>query len=175
MKEMLKKLYPETPVDFINSGLNGSNATKGYERLMQDVIPQKPDLLIVCFGLNDSNAEMDGLETYKTALKKIFHAAKEADIETIFMTPNMMNTYVSAALKDPDFVKVAEESATKQNSGRFDAHIDAFYLLYTKLPAGREGFPPASCAIYSWCFQDQGHKYAARIDMYSFSLLPHAR
>jgi lysophospholipase L1-like esterase len=125
MKEMLKKLYPETPVDFINSGLNGSNATKGYERLMQDVIPQKPDLLIVCFGLNDSNAEMDGLETYKTALKKIFHAAKEADIETIFMTPNMFNTHSGKVEPGEILPPLADIFAKRQLEGVFDAYMNA--------------------------------------------------
>ena len=125
VKEMLKKMYPETPVSFLNSGLNGSNATAGYERLIKDVIPNKPDLLVVCFGLNDSNAEMEGIETYKTALRNIFHAAKEADIETIFMTPNMFNTHSGKVEPGEILEPLAEVFAKRQLKGVFDAYMDA--------------------------------------------------
>jgi lysophospholipase L1-like esterase len=125
VKEMLNKMYPETPVSFLNSGLNGSNATAGYERLIKDVIPNKPDLLVVCFGLNDSNAEMEGIETYKTALRNIFHAAKEADIETIFMTPNMFNTHSGKVEPGEILEPLAEVFAKRQLKGVFDAYMDA--------------------------------------------------
>lgn len=125
VKEMLNKMYPETPVSFLNSGLNGSNATAGYERLIKDVIPNKPDLLVVCFGLNDSNAEMEGIETYKTALRNIFHAAKEADIETIFMTPNMFNTHSGKVEPGEILEPLAEAFAKRQLKGVFDAYMDA--------------------------------------------------
>ena len=125
VKEMLNKMYPETPVSFLNSGLNGSNATAGYERLIMDVIPNKPDLLVVCFGLNDSNAEMEGIETYKTALRNIFHAAKEADIETIFMTPNMFNTHSGKVEPGEILEPLAEVFAKRQLKGVFDAYMDA--------------------------------------------------
>ena len=124
VREMLKKLYPEVPISCINSGLNGSTATRGYERLMKDVIPNKPDLLIVCFGLNDSNAEMEGLETYKTALRNIFQAAKAADIETIFMTPNMFNTHSGKVEPTEILQPLADVFAKRQLKGVFDAYMN---------------------------------------------------
>lgn len=123
--QMLRKLYPATPFSVINSGLNGSTATAGYDRLKKDVLPQKPDLLVVCLGLNDSNAEMEGIETYKTALRNIFHAAKEADIETIFMTPNMFNTHSGKVEPGEILEPLAEVFAKRQLKGVFDAYMDA--------------------------------------------------
>lgn len=123
--EMLRRLYPDTPFSVINSGLNGSTATAGYERLKNDVLPQKPDLLVVCFGLNDSNAEMEGLETYKTALRNIFREAKEAGTEIIFMTPNMFNTHNGKVEPGKILEPLAEIFAKRQLKGVFDAYMDA--------------------------------------------------
>lgn len=123
--EMLRKLYPNAPLSYINAGLNGSNATAGYERLLSDVIPKQPDLLVVCFGLNDSNAEADGIETYITALRNIFHAAREADIETIFMTPNMFNTHAGKVEPGEILEPLASVFAKRQLKGGFDAYMNA--------------------------------------------------
>lgn len=123
--EMLGRLYPDTPFSVINSGLNGSTATAGYERLKNDVLPQQPDLLVVCFGLNDSNAEMEGLETYKTALRNIFREAKEAGTEIIFMTPNMFNTHSGKVEPGKILEPLADVFAKRQLTGVFDAYMDA--------------------------------------------------
>ena len=123
--EMLRRLYPDTPFSVINSGLNGSTATAGYERLKNDVLPQQPDLLVVCFGLNDSNAEMEGLETYKTALRNIFREAKEAGTEIIFMTPNMFNTHSRKVEPGKILEPLADIFAKRQLTGVFDAYMDA--------------------------------------------------
>lgn len=125
VKELLAMLYPTAPVSVMNAGVNGSSATAGYERLKRDVLAFHPDLLVVCFGLNDSNAEMEGLDTYKDALRNIFRTAKEADIETIFMTPNMMNTDSSKVSPGNILEPLAEVFAKRQKEGVFDAYMDA--------------------------------------------------
>lgn len=125
VKELLAMLYPQAPVSVMNSGVNGSSATAGYERLVRDILLFQPDLLVVCFGLNDSNAEMDGIDTYKTALKNIFCAAKDAGIETIFMTPNMMNTHSGKVSFGEILEPLADVFAKRQLEGVFDAYMDA--------------------------------------------------
>lgn len=125
VKEILAILYPQAPVSVVNAGVNGSDAPSGYDRLKRDLLPIRPDLLVVCFGLNDSNAEAEGLETYKTALKNIFKTAKENNIETIFMTPNMMNTDASRLPAGKIFEPLADIFATRQKEGLFDAYMDA--------------------------------------------------
>ena len=117
VKGLLAMLYPQAPVSVVNCGVNGSSASAGYERLKRDVLAFSPDLLVVCFGLNDANAEMDGLETYKTALRNIFTTAREAGIEVIFMTPNMLNTY-SADDTYSGYKEYSYKTAEMQNSGR---------------------------------------------------------
>lgn len=125
VKGLLAMLYPNAPVSVMNCGVNGSSASAGYERLKRDVLAFSPDLLVVCFGLNDANAEMEGLETYKTALRNIFATAKEAGIETIFMTPNMMNTHAGNVSPGEILEPLADVFAARQLNGVFDAYMDA--------------------------------------------------
>ena len=125
VKELLAMLYPTAPISVMNAGVNGSSAVAGDERLKRDVLAFNPDLLVVCFGLNDSNAEMEGLDTYKEALRNIFQTAKQEKIETIFMTPNMMNTDSSKVSPGDILEPLAELFAKRQKEGLFDAYMDA--------------------------------------------------
>lgn len=51
-----------------------------------------PDLIIICFGLNDVNGL---LEDYINSLEIIFKKCLFSQAKIIFMTPNMLNTYVA--------------------------------------------------------------------------------
>lgn len=125
VKKIFAMLYPEAPVSVVNLGVNGSSATQGVARMKEHVLSCNPDLLIVCFGLNDSARETEGIPIYKEALRQIFIEAKNAGIETIFMTPNMMNTYTSHIVTEEIFRHLAEVFAKRQTNGVLDAYIDA--------------------------------------------------
>ena len=125
VKQILGMLYPKAPVSVVNFGVSGSTAPQGAERMERDVLSCSPDLLVVCFGLNDSNEELAGVEKYKSALKGIFQKAKTAGVEVIFMTPNMFNTYTSHILKEPLLLELADAFALRQTNGIFDAYMDA--------------------------------------------------
>ena len=58
---------------------------------------------------------------------------RTADIEIIFMTPNMMNTNVSPHLTDEGFRALAERISRMQNEGVFDAHIDGARALCKRM------------------------------------------
>ena len=124
-KEILRMLYPETSVSIINAGINGGSAKNGLERLQRDVLSHDPDLVVVCFGLNDCNDDSVQAADYKASLKSIFAQCHAAGAEVIFMTPNMMNTYVGHTVTD-DFAKtLGALFAERQNNGYFDGFIDA--------------------------------------------------
>lgn len=57
------------PVNVINAGIGGITATGSVERTDKHVLAHNPDLVIVCFGLNDVAGE---LEAYLNALGIIF-------------------------------------------------------------------------------------------------------
>ena len=131
VKQVFALLYPEAPVNVVNAGVNGSSASEGLDRLRRDVICCKPDLLVVCFGLNDAN-NGKGVEAYTDALRTIFQEAKEAGMEVIFMTPNMMNTYTSRANDEQLFKDLAVEFGGRQLDGTFDSYIEAAKKVATE-------------------------------------------
>ena len=65
----------------------------------------------------------DPLDEYLHSLDEIFQKANAAGCETIFMSPNMMNTYVADDV-DPVYREVAGITAEYQNSGRMDRYIE---------------------------------------------------
>ena len=92
LRKKLNTACPNIPVNVIDAGINGTTAARSVKRLERQVLCHNPDLVIVCFGLNDVNGE---LETYLDSLRTIFTRCRESGAEVIFMTPNMLNTHAT--------------------------------------------------------------------------------
>lgn len=118
----LKGSYPETEIEMINAGVAGNSTADGLKRIEADVIDKKPDAAVVCFGLNDVGQRK--LDEYKNNLSEIFKRLNDAAIKTVFMTPNMLNTYVHH-LNLPVLSKTAKNCAECQNDGTMDAFMSA--------------------------------------------------
>lgn len=121
--QILATLYPSVPVTIINAGISGSRTGHAVDRLHRDVISHQPDLAVVCFGLNDVCSGEKGIDIYGANLEAIFTELQKHNIEVVFMTPNMMNTYVDYNI-DPSFKDFAETTATAQNSGMMDNYMN---------------------------------------------------
>ncbi len=132
LARMLAELFPSVPVNIVNAGVSGSNAQHGLERLERDVIAHRPDLAVVCFGLNDCGGGTEKLDDYIAALDGIFSRLAEENTETIFMTPNMMCTSVSCHLTDEMLRSIADGCAKLQNEGVLDAYVAAANKLCAK-------------------------------------------
>lgn len=89
VKRILSTLCPSVPVNIINAGISGDSAAGGLARLDRDVLSYSPDLVVVCFGLNDAGAAESGIERYAASLGEIFRRVRESGAEVIFMTPNL--------------------------------------------------------------------------------------
>ncbi len=124
------------PVNVINSGIGGTTAQFALENIEQRVFRYSPDLVIVCFGLNDVHGP---LESYLSSLEGIFAECKRREVEVIFMTPNTMNTYVE---KDtpPALLGFAERTAKEQTDGTMDKYIYSAIDVAKKL-----GVPVCDC------------------------------
>lgn len=123
-RRLLNSVYPNAPIHIINAGISGSSAADGLSRLDRDVLRYSPDLAVVCFGLNDVNGGVEKLEAYGLALENIFNRLMEQGIETIFMTPNMLNTHVSPLTQPASVVDYAAITAQMQNDGMMDAYME---------------------------------------------------
>ena len=123
--EILAMLYPKCRVNIINAGISGDSTKGGLERLERDVLTYKPDLTVVCFGLNDCCGGIEKAERYAERLGMIFDALTEAGSEVIYMTPNMMCTTPSPLTNDEYFKKLEDKFLALQNGGVLDAFIEA--------------------------------------------------
>ncbi len=125
IREILHTFFPKAHINIVNCGISGDNAPNGLSRLERDILPFKPDLVVVSYGLNDCGNGEAGLEKYVNALDGIFKRVKETGAECIFMTENMMNTHVSCHVTNPRFIEIAEGTAKRQNNGTLDRYFEA--------------------------------------------------
>lgn len=120
LRLMIQHAYPNYPINAINVAVGGVCAPYAAERVVGWLDRYRPELAIVCFGLNDVNGEE---QTYTDALAAIFRACADAGVDCLFMTPNMLNTYVS------EYTFIAPEYAPKtaayQRDGRMDDFMEA--------------------------------------------------
>ncbi len=117
------------PVNVINAGIGGITAAASLDRMERDVFSHSPDLIIVCFGLNDVNGT---LESYLSSLENIFSECNKRGVETVFLTPNMLNTYVAEDTLG-ELKEYAAITAEIQNSGRMDKYMSEAVSLAKRM------------------------------------------
>ena len=129
LRQRLNAVRDYMPVNMICAAIGGTVARDALPRLDKQVLKHEPDLVIICFGLNDVNGP---IEDYVNALREIFTRCRAAGCEMIFLTPNMLNT--SVAEDTPrQWYEYAHKTAEMQNGGRMDAFMDAARALCAEL------------------------------------------
>ena len=125
LRQKLNAVRATIPVNVINAGIGGTTAARSVARLDRQVLCHNPDLVIVCFGLNDINGTR---EQYLDSLRTIFTRCRESGAEVIFMTPNMLNTRVDERT-EARFAAYAVKTAEMQNDGRMDLYMESACAL----------------------------------------------
>lgn len=123
LKELLDFFYPAAAVSIINSGVSGDTAAGGLARIERDVLAFFPDLCIVCFGLNDSLSDMQGLTDFQSALSKMLDRLD--GIPVVLLTPCMINTKVSNEISGETLTVAAKQCMEVQNNGVLAAYVEA--------------------------------------------------
>ena len=129
LKKKINNLRNYVPVNVINAGIGGITAKDSVKRRDKQVLSHNPDLIIVCFGLNDVNGT---LEDYLNSLEEIFDKAQKSGAEVIFMTPNMLNTSVLDDTAEEHY-EYAIKTAKMQNEGRMDLYMESAVQLATRM------------------------------------------
>ncbi|MBE7031013.1 MAG: GDSL family lipase [Ruminococcaceae bacterium] len=125
LRKKINALRNYMPVNVINAGIGGISAKGSLDRMQAHVLDHHPDLIIVCFGLNDVNFP---LNEYLDPMREIFERSLNSGAEVIFLTPNMFNTYV--ADDTAEFLKdYAAVTADMQNNGKMDHYIESAMAL----------------------------------------------
>jgi len=119
LRQKINALRSYMPVNVINAAIGGTTSTEGLKRMERDVISHNPDLVIVCYGLNEVNFP---LEEFLTSLKAIFTRLKDV-CELIYLTPNMLNSYVADDTPQRHLA-YAKVTAEYQRSGKMDLYIE---------------------------------------------------
>ena len=129
LRQKINKKRNYVPVNVINAGIGGITAKHSLQRLDKQVLKHNPDLVIVCFGLNDVNGELD---EYIASLREIFTKILNTGSEVIFMSPNMMNTYVAEDTL-PHLKEYAQITANYQNCGKLELFVENAKILAKEL------------------------------------------
>ena len=124
LRKIFGYIYPSVPINIIKAGISGVSTPHGVKRLEQDVLRFQPDLVVVCYGLNDVTAGLANIGRYKETLAELFRRLQETQTEVIFMTPNMLNTRISPFLTGEKSISVAERTCKLQNEGVMDTYMD---------------------------------------------------
>ena len=120
LRIMINKRWQNVPVNIINTAVGGKCADHAVRHFERDVTPLNPDLVIICFGLNDVN---NPIENWCQNLSDLFDKCNEHGFECVFMTPNMLNTYVAEGTPE-QYLDYAHVTADMQNNGTMDAFMD---------------------------------------------------
>ena len=115
----IRDMRDAVPINLLNYGVGGFMAYESLPRFLSQALPIEPTLMIICFGLNDIN---DTKEKFLRSLRTMFAACKEKDIDVIYMTPNMMNTYVAEGTAERH-LSYAAKTARVQTDGTMDDYI----------------------------------------------------
>ena len=129
LKKKISGVRRYVPVNVINAGIGGITANGSLGRMEKQVLAHNPDLVIVCFGLNDVNGP---LEKYLGSLEEIFTKCQQSGAEVIFMTPNMLNTTVNEETPAGVY-DYALKTAKIQNEGRMDLYMESAVKLAEKM------------------------------------------
>jgi lysophospholipase L1-like esterase len=133
VKDIFAMFYPEVPVTIVNAGISGDTAKEAKERLERDVLSFKPDLVVVCFGLNDASLEENGLCDYVNALESNFEGIRNEGCEVIFMTPCLRTSKADLKRFEERFNEVAEMVAKNENDGWLLKYLDGARELCEKM------------------------------------------
>lgn len=136
LRKKINAVRDYVPVNVINAGIGGITAAASIERMDAQVLAHNPDLVIVCFGLNDVNGT---LENYLDALRVIFAKCQERDVDVIFLTPNMLNTYVAEDTAEVHLTYAAV-TARMQTEGKMDLFMESAGKLAKEM-----GVPVCDC------------------------------
>ncbi len=129
LKRKLNQFRDYVPVNMICASIGGGTAMDSLPRLEKQVLQHEPDMVIISFGLNDVNLQ---LEDFLRPLREIFEKCVATGCEVIFMTPNMLNDRV-AEDTHPMLVEYATVTARMQTNGRMDSYMAAAVELAQEL------------------------------------------
>lgn len=141
--------FPSYNLVFRNVGIGGDRSTGGNNRFKRDVLPHKPTVLTVDFGMNDGNYNLKAFDeksfaTYMKGLQGIADQAKAANIRVAWITPQPVEHNPGDAKEayNATLEKFSEgvKDIASKNSGLFADQFHPYWAVIKKArDAGEKG------------------------------------
>ncbi len=140
VRQIFATLFPTVVPVIVNAGISGDTADGGFKRLDRDVLRLHPDLVVVCYGLNDAGRAAAGLDRYRAALHQIFAKIHPSGAEVIFLTPNLRVTHPQRPFRNPVLDDVAASVAENERVGWLARYLDG-----ARAVCRADGVPVCDC------------------------------
>lgn len=137
---ILGMLYPNAAPVIVNAGISGDTSWNGLTRLERDVLSFRPDLVTVCYGLNDAGWGEGKIDEYEKSMRGIFEGIKASGAEAIFLTPSLRSD-------DTDYrnpVKMLEDCVRQNAKNEREGWLQK-YVERGRKAAKEAGVPICDC------------------------------
>jgi acyl-CoA thioesterase-1 len=115
--DKLQRKYPQSPVIAVNGATGGDTTANGLQRLQTKVLDEKPDLVLIAFGMNDHNVGSVPIPQFEENLKEMIGSIRKATgAEIILLSafpPNPKWKFGSHHMAD--YAKATERAAREAN------------------------------------------------------------
>lgn len=125
LQDYMNTMFPVAAVNVVNCGISGDTVVGGIKRYERDVGCYNPDLVVVCYGLNDCIFPMETPEKYAQEIGELFNLVTDSGAECILLTPNMMGTYVDPSIASPLVREIAVTCVAAQCDGSLTRYVEA--------------------------------------------------
>ena len=108
---------PGVDIAFVrNAGVNGDTAPGGLNRLEKDVLAFKPNVVMICYGMNNGRPTPPPGKTvddvFLDAMSKLVATLKAANVRVVLLTPGCIDTDNAARWFPPDKALMMQYNGT---------------------------------------------------------------
>ncbi len=122
-RRRLASLYPSAMISLVNAGLGGENVAGARARVDRDVLRHRPNLVLVCLGLNDARAGRDAAAEFGLALERLVaHIQTQSEADVLLLTPNTRGDALTDDGTVAEFVRQIRGVAKNCGVGLADVH-----------------------------------------------------
>ncbi len=101
----LRKQFPSAKIEPIQAVQGGTTSKVAPQFFEEKVVPQKPDLLLIAFGLNDANSSVGGIprvsvKEYREGLRGVIEKARALGTEVMLVTPMQPSPFLRSKIAE---------------------------------------------------------------------------